>query len=352
MGRNNSTNSLEVAKRAGVSQATVSYVLNNREGQSISESTRARVLDAARELKYRPNRLANGVLRGKSSVIGLIAPWLESSFHVSILNGIREEIEQAGYHALVAWGKHRAEDQAEEVELLREHRVEGIVYICEGSDVRGHASAWLKGVVDDHLPCVVIDDRTLSPLVDCVVSDDLGGAALAVEHLVGLGHRRISYWSAYWDSSTYGDRLQGYKDGLARAGILFDPSLCVPFPESPRRTAIQLRKCLSVPAPPTAIFASGDVQAMIIRHAAEDLGIAVPEELAVVGYSDQAYAIYNDITSIRQNSHEMGRAGARRLLHRLKVPNQPAEVTSVATELVVRSSTVAQQRGHRFDQDD
>ncbi len=344
-----SASSLEVAKLAGVSQATVSYVLNKRGDQAISDSTRQRVLDAARELKYRPNRLANGVLRGKTSIIGLVAPWLESSFHVSILNGIREVIESQGYHAFVTWGKHEPDEQAREVEILLEHRVDGMVYISEGNRPEAHAQAWLREVLEEGVRCVVVDDSSLSDVVDCVVSDDIAGARSVVEHLVSLGHRRIGFWGRPWEATPYRDRVDGFKQGLAEAGIAFDESLWFTLPDDPRHTAIDLSAIMQMPNPPTALFCPGDIPAMIAKHAAEDTGIKVPGDIALVGYSDQYYAADNDITSVKQNSREMGRAAARKLLQRMSSPKEPYGVTYVPTELVVRGSSVAQPRRNRFD---
>jgi DNA-binding LacI/PurR family transcriptional regulator len=344
-----SASSLEVAKLAGVSQATVSYVLNKRGDQAISESTRQRVLDAARELKYRPNRLANGVLRGKTSIIGLIAPWLESSFHVSILNGIREVIDREGYHAFVTWGKHEADEQAREVEILLEHRVDGIVYISEGNQLEAHAESWLREVIAEGIPCVVVDDRSLSDIVDCVVSDDVTGARSVVDHLVSLGHRRIAFWGSPWSATPYRDRVDGYRQGLEAAGIAFDPALVMTLPEHPRKTAIALHRILSAPNPPTAIFCPGDIPAMLAKHAADDIGLNVPGNFALAGYSDQDYSRNNDITSVKQNAREMGAAAARLLLKRMQASKTPLSTTFVATELVVRPSTVPMPRSNRFD---
>jgi LacI family transcriptional regulator len=347
--RRQSVNSIEVARKAGVSQATVSYVLNNREGQSISAQTRQKVLDAAQELKYRPNKLADGVLRRKTSTIALIASWLGSDFHSSVTKGVCEVLNADGYHTFVSWAKLDPPQQAAEVELLLQHRVEGIVYISDGNHPQEHAAAWLRPAVEEGIACAVIDDRSNGDFVDSIVSDDIAGARMAVEHLISLGHRRIGFWSAVWGSSTYGDRFEGYLQALRLAGIAVDTKLCAQFPTNARLTAIELHRFLAITDPPTAFFCGSDISAMIVRHAAEDTGLRVPDDLAIVGYSNQDYAAFNDLTSVSQNSAEIGRAAARLLLERLKHPERPPVVERVATDLVVRGSTVPQPKRSRFD---
>ncbi|HEY3331866.1 MAG TPA: LacI family DNA-binding transcriptional regulator [Capsulimonadaceae bacterium] len=344
-----SVSSLEVAKHAGVSQATVSYVLNPREGQSISSATRQRVLDAVKELNYRPNRLANGVLRGKTNIIGVCASFLGSDFHSTVLKDVCAVLSDAGYHTFVSWSKRTPQEQAKEVDLLMQHRVDGIIYMPANDFPREDAHLWLRGIVAEGASCVIIDDRTNSDLVDCVVSDDVSGAALAVDHLISLGHKRIAFWSNVWDGSGYRDRLQGYANALAAAGIPVDPAICAKFPLDARDTARELHRFLRMPDPPTAFFMTNDITAMIVRHAAQDTGVRVPEDIAVVGYSNQDYAYFNDLTSISQNPGTMGRAAANLLLQRLQAPDSPTVIEYVPTELVVRGSTVPQPVVNRFN---
>jgi DNA-binding LacI/PurR family transcriptional regulator len=282
-------------------------------------------------------------------MIGLITPWLQSPFHASILNGIRDVLDEHGYHAFVTWGKMEPIEQAREVEILLEHRVDGIIYVSEGNRLKGHAETWLYELLAEGTKCVVIDDRSLVGVVDCVVSDDIGGAMQAVAHLVELGHLRIAFHSTVWESSTYYDRLEGYKRGLAAAGIEFDPKLVFPVAEKPRDTAIQLHRFLSMDDRPTAFFVTNDIPAMILRHAAEDSGIRVPEDLAIVGYSDQDYSRYNHVSTISQNAHDLGVAAAQALLARLKDADRPTGVVAIPTSLIVRNSTVASCTTNRFD---
>ncbi|MDR3706764.1 MAG: LacI family DNA-binding transcriptional regulator [Capsulimonadaceae bacterium] len=333
-------NSLEVAKRAGVSQATVSYVLNKRGDQSISESTRQRVLDAARDLNYRPNRLANGVLRGKSNIVGVITTYLNSDFHASVMTGTCDVLAENGYHTYIASATGNATLQRD-VELMLEHRVEGIIWLAE-------SAPWIREAIGAGVPWVIVDDNSLADIADCVVSNDVAGARLAIDHLVALGHRRIAFWSAEWDSSSYRDRRHGYAAALASHGISVDPSLVRTFPLDARRAAIELHDFLSLPEPPTAFFFTSDINAMVALHAAQDTGIAVPGDIAITGYSGQDYADFNDITTVSQNAREMGRKAASLLLRRLADPAIIPGTYLTATKLIVRGSTVHQPAKNRF----
>jgi len=341
--RKKSTSSIEVARRAGVSQATVSYVLNKRTDQSISEPTRQRVYQAVRELKYRPNRLADGLLRGKTNTIGVISPFLQSDFHDQVLRGVCEALNLSGYHSYIAWSTMNPQGQLSDVELMLEHRVDGVVWMSD-------TGPWLRDFLRaEDVKVVVIDDNRLSDEVDCVVSDDISGAKTAVNHLLSLGHRRIGLWSAVWDGSPYRDRVLGYREALDEAGIGVDPVLCRSFPANPRRTAIELYDFLKMPNPPTAIFTTNDIPAMLIKYASEDTGLDVPGDIAITGYSNQDYSEFNDITTVSQNAVDMGRIAARMLSNRINNPGAPPHIEYVPTELIVRGSTVPRQQTGRFD---
>jgi len=340
--RTRHASSADVAKLAGVSTATVSYVLNNRRDLSITETTRQRVLAAAKEIEYRPNRLVSGVLRGKSNLVAIVSASLGSDFHSRIVGAICQELSGAGYQSFVAQAENDTEAERQ-VNLMVEHRVDGIIAMTS-------AWAWLRrSVLPERLKVVVVDSRDYSDIADCVASDDVKGARLAVDHLVGLGHRRIAFWSKVWNGSSYRDRLQGYCDAMAAVGIAPDASLMLEQPESPRRFAIEVSAILKTPDPPSAFFCTNDITAMFVRKAAEEIGLRVPDDVAVVGYSGQSYSTAYDLTTIDQQPEQMGRTAARVMLNRIGNAERPTAVELTPVELVVRSSTVAMARQQWFD---
>jgi DNA-binding LacI/PurR family transcriptional regulator len=342
--------STQVAARAGVSQATVSYVLNGRADKAISMPTRERVLRAASDLNYRPNRLVNGVLRGQTRLVGVIAPWLGSPYHAKLLDGIRSVLDDGGYHAFLSWGVTDADGQAKSVELLLEHRVDGIIYISDGLAPEQHAARWLRSIVAEGVSCVVLDDRTHRTFVDSVVSDDIGGAKAAIHHLAELGHKRIAFWPTPWDSSTFHDRAAGYRAGLAEMELEYDPALDVIFPQDVRKAAVELHSLRLLPNPPTAFFFANDHGALITQDAARELGYRVPEDIAICGFSDISnVAPIAKLTSVRQDSTQMGKLAAKMLLERLAEPDRMVQTLSVPTELVIRGSTVHCESANQFD---
>ena len=340
--QNKHASATEVAKLAGVSAATVSYVLNNRRNQTISPATRQRVLDAAQALQYRPNRLANGVLRGKSDIIGIVAGILNNEYHSNVLTGVCDALSKAGYHSFVS----RAESKdtvLREIDLMIEHRVDGMVLMCETGE-------WLRQkIACEHVPSVIIDSRDFADVADCVVSDDIAGTRAAIDHLIGLGHRRIGFWTYAGDGSPYRDRRTGYEIALSAAGIDIDGTLVRSVPEPTEQYSIALRDWLDEPNPPTAIFCMVDMAAMFVRRACEEIGMRVPDDLAIVGYSNQVYSHCADLTTVDQYPRTLGKLAVERLLQRIEDPSKPTGVQYIPTELIVRSSTVALMRRRWFE---
>jgi DNA-binding LacI/PurR family transcriptional regulator len=336
----------EVAKRAGVSLTTVSFVLSGQTERAISEETRERVLSTAVELGYRPNGLVRSLVRGKTLTIGVIVPRLDSSFHAAIVQGIQEVCIERDYRILLADSQHRFEREKKQVDLLLEHRVDGLISVALADDVSGSEEKdWLDKLVAEGIVMVVIDDHSCAEAVDCVVSDDFRGAQLAVNHLIQLGHRRIAHLSAGEGMSSARDRRAGYAAALQAAGIPIDTRLITGT--SYFMTIAELTAAISeifvVPERPTALFAVNDDMAAEAVIVARQFGLQVPADLAVVGYGNTEVGRHLGLTTIHQDPLEMGRRAALRLFSRLDEPDMEAECQVLPVHLIVRDSCGARQ---------
>ena len=334
----------DVARAAGVSRATVSYVLNKRTDQSIPEETRRRVVHAAETLSYRPNRLARGLQRGKTHTLGVMMPSLSMSFHAGIMQGIREVCFEQDYRILLAQPEHEAADGGQVVNLLLEHQVDGLLCVATESpsdtDLRRRVLfTGLEQALDAGLSCVVVDDRSLTGKVDCVFTDDIQGARLVVECLLERGHRRIGHLSGGSVLTTARDRAQGYRDALGAAGISIDESLIAGTSYREEESSDAIALLLDRHDPPTAVFAANDYLAACGWQAARQRGLRIPEDLALVGFGDVEVARFLALTTIRQHPRQIGRVATERLLQRLQQPDLPPEALIQPTELIVRASS-------------
>lgn len=329
---------------AGVSLTTVSLVLNRRKNVAISEETRARVLEAARVLGYRPNSLVRGLVRGRTQTVGVIVPRLDSSFHAAVVHGIQEVLRSADYRMLLADSEHRFTDEAREVDLLLRHRVDGIISVALPDDVPDEQVVqWVSDLVESGVALVVVDDDTVAHLADCVVADDFLGAGLVVDHLVDLGHQVIAHLSAGSLMSSSRTRRAGYEAALQRHGLPVEAGLVAgtSYFMTPQEIAEACATLLARTPRPTALFAANDDLAADAILAARKMGLHVPEDLSVAGYGDTMAGRLLQVTTVQQDPAAMGRRAAERLLQRLANPDIPAERIVLPVELTIRASTIS-----------
>ncbi len=332
----------DVAERAGVSLTTVSLVVNRRKNVAIPEETRQRVLDAARDLGYRPNGLVRGLVRGRTQTIGVIVPRLDSSFHAAVVHGIQGVLRTEGWRMLLADSEHRFEDESHEVELLLQHRVDGLISVALVDDVPEETvREWVAGLANDGVSMVVVDDQIAAGIVDCVTTDDELGARLVVEHLIALGHTHIAHLGAGDAMSSARSRRAGYEAALRDAGLTVDPDLVAgtSYFATPDDVLCLAERLLGAAPRPTAVFCANDDLAAELIAVVRSRGMRVPEDLSVAGYGDTAAGHLLGITTIHQDPISMGRTSAERLFERLKSPELPPKHISLSVRLIRRGTT-------------
>ena len=328
--------SADVAAAAGVSRTTVSFVLNERAGVKIPDETRRRVLAAAAQLDYHPNSVARQLAGGASRALGLVlrqTPEQVANDGVlaETLRGLANAARAANHRVLV---ETLAPGEGHYANLLRSGRTDGLIVSGPRYD-----DDELVELVRDGFP-VVIQGSSPGLDVPSVDVDNEAGARLAVEHLLALGHRRIACITnaplAYTAAS---ERLTGYREALAAAGLPDDPALIAEgaFDASSGHRAIAE---ILARTTPDAIFVASDVVAIGAIAGLRDAGLTVPGDVSVVGFDAIPLAAYLDppLTTIRLPAYDLGLAAGRAILER--IAGRPvADRTLLPTELIVRAST-------------
>ncbi|MDR3707067.1 MAG: LacI family DNA-binding transcriptional regulator [Capsulimonadaceae bacterium] len=340
MGRVAKVSSADVARAAGVSRTTVSYVLNGVANANIPNVTRERVLKTARQMGYRINTLARGLKSGRTALIGVYCRVREDSFHERVVHGIYDICYDEGFNVLIAYLGTTELIEEESLQRMLDYNVAGIIRIVIGSLTDVEIERLGKVQTLHKTSCVLIDDATHADRFDCVISDDIAGSIAAVNHLISIGHRRIGFISAGDMTSTARARREGYYASLRLAGIPEDERLVRGVSYVPSDQLAAIHSLLAMEDRPTALFCPNDAAASIAREVARELKLSVPEELAIVGYGDSDIAYFGGLTSVDQAPEELGRLAVRRILALQDGQERPGKSILGPTRLVLRPSTV------------
>ena len=274
----------DVAAAAGVSVSTVSRVLNNKD--DVAAETYDRVQQVISELGYASSLAARGMRSRRTNVIGLIMPDVGGLYSAAVLRGVNQAIAQLDYDLLVyTTGDIRKNESATQeayfVSLLNGSITDGVIVV---TPVAKHFST--------AAPIVAIDPNNESPDCPAIISTNRDGALQAMNYLTGLGHRRIGYINGRSELVSASRRLQGYRDGLAAAGIPVDEALIQQGDYTTETAVICARQLLNLDDLPTAIFAASDQTAIGVYQAAEELGLRIPEDISVVGFDNLRETVY------------------------------------------------------------
>lgn len=304
---------LDVARRASVSPATVSRVLNGR--PHVRPEVRAAVERAVAALGFRPNPVARSLVGGGSRTLGLIVADITNPFYAETAKAIVETARGRGYMVVLCNTDNLPRLQAEEIRMLREQRVEGIIL---GSVHRRDPAA--EELVASGFPCVMYNRRLASQAGTFVVLDNVRGAEEVTRHFIELGHRRIAFLAGPPSFSTAAERLTGYRRALAHAGIPSDRRLVRQGQFKAELAYQAARELLQQRPRPTAIVAGNDLTALAVLDAAARLGVRVPEDVGVSGFDDIELAGSERIqlTTVGQQKAEMGRLAVNYLLELLE----------------------------------
>ena len=324
----------DVAAAAGVSLGTVSKSLNGT-GQ-LREETRQRVHRAAKRLNFRPNNLAQSLLRGRSFTVGLISTDRYGRFSIPILEGIEDALEGTQVSVFLCNGADDPNREREHVEQLLMKRVDGIIVTARRADPRSPLKVPAQSVPVLYAFARVHDSKAL-----CLLPDDLGGGRLAGGHLIAAGRRRIAHITGPEDFEAVRHRRAGLRQALEENGLPWrvDNVVSGPWSEIWGRKAID--DLLARNAKIDAIFCGSDQIARGAVDALRDRGVRVPDDIAVVGFDNWqiiAAATRPPLTTIDMNLHELGRQAGLRMLDRIDGKDRQSGVTRLPCSLVVRES--------------
>lgn len=328
----------DVARVAGVSRSTVSYVLNDQTDLKIpiSAETRERVLRAIAELGYEPDARAQSLIRGHTKIVGVLIPVIQNPFFWQIFSGISDALHQAGYSLHLS---HHPLDSQQDVNTIRElirHRVDGFILLAS-------VKYLLPKLTDDlrNAGRPVVEITASKAEFDHVIHSYASGTRALMAHLLELGHRKIGFIYGVTQEVQGLDRLLAYRQMLEEAGLSGHQPFekhCGDRMEDAYHAAYSL---LSSPDRPTALLVINDMLAIAVMRAASDLGLTIPDDLSVAGFDDIPFSSYTlpRLTTVSGKAEESGHDAVRLLLRRFAEPDLPQQITSTEAQLIVREST-------------
>ena len=326
------SNIVDVALKANVSIATVSRVVSNS-SHKVNAITRKRVLDAVEALDYRPNALAKGLLMKKTMTVGIIIPDISNPYYAEIVRGVQDMADQYGYAVILLNTDRIQERITKHIYFLREKSADGIIF--SGGAI--HGEKVLSSLEGFRERVVVIGRHRVES--SAVMIDNAGGATKAIQHLVELGHERIGYIGGPDKSASAKDRLAGYRSALAHHGYPVDKNLIGKGDFTPSSGYLSAKELIAREQP-TAIFAANDQMAFGSIHAANELGLRVPDDLSVVGFDNIPFGSYFEppLTTVEVPMYQIG-AAAMEMLFNLISRKNAEELRSFSTKLIKRAST-------------
>ncbi len=332
------TTIIDIAKQLNLSKSTVSRALTNHPG--INKETKKAVLDLAKKLDYQKNMLATSLVTNKSYTIGIIVPEFFTSFFTKFIIGAQEVAHQHGYSVIVSQSNENFKTEIANTEVMLANRVDGLLISLTKET---HTFEHLKVFQRKGIPLVFFNRVCNQMPVPKVIVDDYDGAFKLVEHLIARGRKRIAHIAGPQTLTISRNRLNGYRDALVKHRLPFTEELIVPYNLSPATLKRHVDFLLSLPCQPDAIFAVNDPAAIEIIQILLGKGIKIPEDVAVVGFSnDYASAMINpSLTTVAQPVLEMGRTATRFVLEQIKQDQSDWKaVTKVLkTELIIRKSS-------------
>lgn len=331
----------DVARAAGVSRTTVSFVLNGSPNTNIPEATRRRVLQAARELDYSPNVQALNLAKGRTMLVALVLrqtpeQMSADAFLGEVVRGATRTMEAEGYHLLVHAAEPAAPYHSTYGQLVRTRKVDGLIVASPLIN-----DPEVKLLHEEGTP-IVLHGASDSADIPSVDVDNTQGAYMAVRHLIDLGHRRIGHISnAPFSYTSSRDRLAGYRQALEEAGIGYDEELVYPGEFTDASSYEPMRRLLDLAEPPTAVFIGSDVVALGAIDAIHSRGLRIPDDISVIGFDDVSLGKYlrPPLTTVHLPAFDLGRKAGEMVLQIIGGQALPTLQVRLPTELVIRHST-------------
>lgn len=334
---NKKTTIHDIAKELDITASTVSRALQNN--PRISDTTKKLVLRTAKLMNYQPNSIAAALRNGKSNLIGVMIPTVDRNFFGSVVRGVEDVLNSTGYNVIICQSNDSLAREKSNIKTLLQARVDGIfVSYAKETEQFDH----FKEIINQGVPLIFFDRMQNMFDVDTIVIDDYKGAFQATEHLIEQGCKKIIHFAGPNNLSIYKDRQRGYEDAL-RKHLLPVKEEHIFRSNIKLEAGIELGKLLTEqPELPDGIFSSSDYAAIGAIQVIKEKGHRVPEDIAVVGFSNESFTSLLDpsLSTVDQQSKKMGQFVANTFLNRMKKgePYTPSR-TVLSPELIIRTSS-------------
>ncbi|MFS8579981.1 MAG: LacI family transcriptional regulator [Novibacillus thermophilus] len=321
----------DVAKKAGVSIATVSKVMNN---QPVRKKTREKVLEAMEELDYKPNILASALMGKRTSTIGFLLPDIANPFVAEMARRVEDRAHEKGYNLVICSTDFDREKEALYISLLNQKSVDGFILAGDfkNEDV-------LKSLLEEHIPVVLLAASHPSLLVNSVRVDDFIGGYEVASHLISLGHKKMAVIGE--DATSSKERIRGFKQALQENDMSLRDDMVVISGSSSEDAELSAATLLADPEPPTAIFACNDILSMGVILAARGKDIRIPDDLSIVGFDNTLLSMSSDppLTTVEQPIQDMCSQAVDLLIEEIEGKSKTKQRIIMMPRLIIRNST-------------
>ncbi len=328
----------DIADVLGITPSAVSKALNDH--PRISKKTKGAVIEVAKSLNYQPNYLATALRKGKSNLVGVIIPRAKSNFFSSVVEKMEEVLNENGYNVIMTQSNESYEKECRNINALLFTQVDGIIASIANETTKLDAYHKIKS---RGIPLILFDRGDNNLEVDYVGIDDYKSSQMVVEHLVDQGCKRIAHIAGFNQSPIYRNRILGYKDALVKYNLPVDDNLIIE--SNLRITDGQriMKQLLNSPTRPDAVYAAGDLAALGALQVLKEENIKVPDEMALVGFSNEPFTSFvtPSISTVNQHNSEIGRIAAETFLKRMNHPLKEMTLNKIIleAELIVRDSS-------------
>lgn len=327
---------VDVAKKANVSIATVSNVLNNT--RHVSEKLKKKVYDAVQEMNYTPNYWAQSIRKQSGNTLGMIIPNIGNDFYSEVVRGVQDTAFSAGYSVILCNTENNPERWNIYADMLYSKRFDGVVM----------TGAWLQTqeardfMIKKGIPIAMINFETEAESIDIVGTSRYLGGVRAAEYLLSLGHREIAVFEGrkLYKVPAVFDVIQGVKDALAQENLSpFAHLVCTEFSMESGYHAMQ--QLFSTKQLPSTIFCENDLIALGAIRAMKDAGLRIPEDMSIMGFDDIEFAKYAvpNLTSVRVERYRLGQLAVEMILDRIQNPAIEKKRMILVPEIIIREST-------------
>jgi len=332
----------DLAKELQVSISTVSRALKNH--PDISHELSLKIQELAIERHYSPNPYAMVLLKQTTKTIGVIVPDIVTHFYASIISGIENYTRKRGYFIVISSSQESAQKEMESIDHLSNMRIDGLI-ICLSKETIDYQS--FDKLLNENLPVVFFDRVCRTNEISSVVADNYEAAMAVTQHLYQTGCKRIAHIGGSQQLNITKERVAGYLAGLKECNLNYEDDYLVYCDLSPEGAQQATLELLNRKPCPDAIFAVNDTVAFSAMKVMKEQGFKIPEDIALVGFSDEFHATIVDpeLTSVMHPTFEMGEEAARLLISQIEqdTPRTPRQVI-LKTKLVVRKSSLKQSK--------